>query len=150
MCALPVVVAQTVAGEPPKQLKGFTKLAVAVGATATATFALDDRTVSIWDVETLEKVGLHDEDLRELTIRPETLEGPFPDDTVRPDGLCCTVEAWAKTDWYPHQASRAKLTLREFPNPQGEETHFLIADPRSTCITDDELSELKGTEKTPG
>ena len=105
---------------------------------------------SIWDVETLEKVGLHDEDLRELTIRPETLEGPFPDDTVRPDGLCCTVEAWAKTDWYPHQASRAKLTLREFPNPQGEETHFLIADPRSTCITDGELSELKGTEKTPG
>jgi beta-glucosidase len=52
VCALFVVMAQTVAGEPPKQLKGFTKLAVAAGATATATFALDDRTVSIWDVTT--------------------------------------------------------------------------------------------------
>jgi beta-glucosidase len=37
-------------GEPPKQLKGFEKLQLAPGASATKTFQLDDRSKSIWDV----------------------------------------------------------------------------------------------------
>ena len=40
----------TSAGEPPMQLKGFSKLHLAAGETATATFTLDDRSFSIWDV----------------------------------------------------------------------------------------------------
>ena len=39
------------AGEPPIQLKGFEKVTLAAGATATVTFALEDRAFSIWDVE---------------------------------------------------------------------------------------------------
>jgi len=38
------------AGEPPKQLKGFAKVKLAPGAKQTVTFALDSRSVSIWDV----------------------------------------------------------------------------------------------------
>lgn len=38
------------AGEPPKQLKGFSKVKLAPGGKQTVTFALDDRSVSIWDV----------------------------------------------------------------------------------------------------
>ena len=38
------------AAEPPKQLKGFAKVQLAAGASQAVTFALDDRSVSIWDV----------------------------------------------------------------------------------------------------
>ena len=41
-----------VSGEPPKQLKDWCKLpSLAPGASATATFTLDARSFSIWDVE---------------------------------------------------------------------------------------------------
>jgi len=40
------------AGEPPMQLKGFSKVELKAGETQTATFTLDDRTFSIWDVTT--------------------------------------------------------------------------------------------------
>ena len=37
-------------GEPPKQLKGFSKVALSPGASTTVSFELDDRSFSIWDV----------------------------------------------------------------------------------------------------
>uniref|UniRef100_A0A7S1CC37 Probable beta-glucosidase G n=1 Tax=Bicosoecida sp. CB-2014 TaxID=1486930 RepID=A0A7S1CC37_9STRA len=37
------------AGEPPKQLKGFSKVDVKAGASATVTMPLNDRSFSIWD-----------------------------------------------------------------------------------------------------
>eukprot|EP00040_Diaphanoeca_grandis_P016729 m.86681 g.86681 ORF g.86681 m.86681 type:complete len:826 (-) comp25989_c0_seq1:109-2586(-) len=40
------------AGEPPRQLKGFEKVSLASGASATATISLTPRAFSIWDVET--------------------------------------------------------------------------------------------------
>ena len=40
------------AGEPPLQLKGFSKQTIAAGQTANVTFALDARSRSIWDVNT--------------------------------------------------------------------------------------------------
>ena len=39
------------AGEPPKQLKGFEKVQLKAGETRTVTFPLDDRAVSVWDVQ---------------------------------------------------------------------------------------------------
>ena len=38
-------------GEPPKQLKGFEKVQLKAGETRTVTFPLDDRAVSVWDVQ---------------------------------------------------------------------------------------------------
>jgi beta-glucosidase len=38
------------AGEPPLQLKGFTKLELSAGQTATVTFTVQDRDLSIWDI----------------------------------------------------------------------------------------------------
>ena len=38
------------AGEPPKQLKGFTQVSLEAGASTTVTFPLDNRSLSIWDV----------------------------------------------------------------------------------------------------
>jgi beta-glucosidase len=40
------------AGEPPRQLKGFEKVTLAAGASATVSFALDSRSFSIWDEAT--------------------------------------------------------------------------------------------------
>ena len=40
------------AGEPPKQLRGFTKLKLEAGANGTATFKLRRRDLSIWDEKT--------------------------------------------------------------------------------------------------
>ena len=37
-------------GEPPQQLKGFQQVPLAPGASATVTFALDSRAISIWDI----------------------------------------------------------------------------------------------------
>jgi len=39
------------AGEPPKQLKGFKRLALAQGESADVVLALNDRSLSIWDVD---------------------------------------------------------------------------------------------------
>ena len=38
------------AGEPPKQLKGFSKVALGAGESKTVSFDLDDRSFSIWNV----------------------------------------------------------------------------------------------------
>ena len=38
-------------GEPPQQLRGFVKLALAAGESAVATFALRTRDLSVWDVD---------------------------------------------------------------------------------------------------
>jgi beta-glucosidase len=40
------------AGEPPKLLKGFSKIALEANEKKTAEFELRDRDLSIWDVET--------------------------------------------------------------------------------------------------
>lgn len=40
------------AGEPPKQLKGFQKLGLEPGQTATVTFTLDEQSFSVWDTKT--------------------------------------------------------------------------------------------------
>jgi beta-glucosidase len=39
------------AGEPPKQLKGFQRVTLEAGDSATVKFALDDRSFSIWDAD---------------------------------------------------------------------------------------------------
>jgi len=83
--------------------------------------------------------GLKDVDLRLLTINPETLEGPIPDDSVHPDGLACRIKAWSPGAWYPHAEPVHTLTLTEFPDPHGEATYFHVPDPSDPVFTDDEL-----------
>ncbi|MGQ9912970.1 MAG: beta-L-arabinofuranosidase domain-containing protein [Thermogutta sp.] len=82
---------------------------------------------------------LKDTDLRLLTLQPESLEGPFPNDAVHPGGMACRVKAWGPGDWYPHGSPRFTLTLTEFPDPQGEATYFHVPDPYDPRFVDDEL-----------
>jgi hypothetical protein len=82
------------------------------------------------------------DDLRLITIVPETLEGPFPDASVRPGGLACKVSAWLTTNWYPHAKPDWELTLTEFPDPGGQATYFHVPNPNDERFVEDELSGI--------
>ncbi len=80
-----------------------------------------------------------DENLRLITIKPDTLSGPEADDTVHPDGLKCTVSAWRMTDWYPAGSTRWDLVLTEFPDPDGEAAYFHLPNPNNPVLVKDHL-----------
>ena len=87
--------------------------------------------------------GLDTVDLRLLVLDPASIEGPIPDDTIRPDGVACRVKAWRPGDFYPHAAPALELTLTEFPDPDGEATYFLVPNPADERLVDDELMEQR-------
>ena len=87
--------------------------------------------------------GLDTVDLRLLVLEPASIEGPIPDDTIRPDGVACRVKAWRPGDFYPHTPPALKLTLTEFPDPDGEATYFLVPNPADERLVDDELLEQR-------
>ncbi|WP_347245867.1 beta-L-arabinofuranosidase domain-containing protein [Thermogutta sp.] len=82
---------------------------------------------------------LKDIDLRLITINPETLEGPFPDETVHPGGVACRVKAWAPGAWYPQAPTSYTLELTEFADPTGEATYFHVPNPYDPAFVEDEL-----------
>ncbi|NBX30300.1 hypothetical protein EBR04_07660, partial [bacterium] len=85
--------------------------------------------------------GLDTVDLRLLTLDPSSIEGPIPDESVRPGGIACRVKAWRPEDFYPHAKATLELTLTEFPDPDGEATYFLVPNPADERLVDDELTE---------
>jgi hypothetical protein len=83
-------------------------------------------------------------DLRLITIKPESIEGPFPSTGSAPaDGRAatCRLEAWGPGKWYPFAAPDLRLTLTEFPDPAGEATFFNVANPSGADWVDDECLE---------
>lgn len=72
------------------------------------------------------------------------VEGPFPDDTVRPGGMSCRVRVWEPGAWYPHAKSR-EIVLTEFADPDATATYFVVSNPGSPLLVDD---ELMGTART--
>ncbi|HOV32695.1 MAG TPA: glycoside hydrolase family 127 protein [Candidatus Hydrogenedens sp.] len=87
---------------------------------------------------------LTDKDLRLITIDPKTIEGPFPDDTVRQGGLRCTVKGWNTLSWYPLvEYDYENIILTEFPDPDGEMTYFHLPNPNDPLIENDELMNMK-------
>jgi DUF1680 family protein len=87
--------------------------------------------------------GIESVDLRLLVLDPSSIEGPIPDDTIRPDGVACRVKAWRPGDFYPHAKPTMELTLTEFPDPDGEATYFLVPNPADERLVDDELMDQR-------
>ena len=87
--------------------------------------------------------GLDTVDLRLLVLDPSSIEGPIPDETIRPDGIACRVKAWQPGVFYPHNPPALELTLTEFPDPDGEATYFLVPNPADERLVDDELMEQR-------
>lgn len=83
--------------------------------------------------------ALANENLRLLTIKPETLAGPFPSTPESGGYSTCTVEAWKTTSWYPHGKPEYTLTLTEFADPDGEMIYFHLPNPGDPILVDDEL-----------
>jgi hypothetical protein len=67
------------------------------------------------------------------------IEGPIPDDSVRPGGMACKVRVWEPGAWYPHSASR-EIVLTEFADPGATWTYFHAANPQGDRMLDDELT----------
>lgn len=78
-------------------------------------------------------------DLRLLTIKPDSIKGPLPDDATRPQGVACTIEAWRPGAWYPHAKPDLRLTLTEFADPAGEAIYFNVPKPSAAEFVDDEV-----------
>lgn len=77
--------------------------------------------------------GLEGVDLREITVDPASVEGPSPDDTVRPGGQACRVRGWSP------EGAELTLLLTEFVNPGGEATHLRITPDAAHSLVNDEL-----------
>ena len=81
-------------------------------------------------------------DLRTLMIDPTSLDGPVPDDSVRPDGLACRVRAFRPGGQPPSTKAELALVLTEFPDPGGEATFLLVPEHAAPEPVDDELIGL--------
>jgi hypothetical protein len=77
---------------------------------------------------------------RQLMINPAEVGAPEPDDSLRPGGLACPIKAWPAGyfHFWPHEL-RVPVVLTEFPDPAGEAIYFIVPNPRSPLIVDDEL-----------
>jgi DUF1680 family protein len=78
-------------------------------------------------------------DLRSIVIDPTSLEGPIPDDSIRPGGIACRLKAWKPGDWYPHAKPPLTLTLTEFPDPGCAAAYFKVPNPDASELMNDEL-----------
>ena len=82
--------------------------------------------------------GLEKLELREITLDPDSLSEPEPDDSIRPGGLRARIKAWSpKRDLT--SSPDLELILNEFPEPTGEEIYFRLPD--MGAAEDDELIE---------
>jgi hypothetical protein len=82
---------------------------------------------------------LKDLDLRLVVFDPQTLEGPFPDSSVRPGGSAFRIKAWKPGSWYPLVKHELDLTLTEFPDPDGEATFLKVPNPNDAAFVADEV-----------
>ncbi len=85
---------------------------------------------------------LKDTDLRLITIDTDSIEGPFEDESVHPNGLGCRIKAWGPGVWYPFSKQDLELTLTEFAAPGGEAAYFKVPNPNLENLVDDELIEV--------
>jgi len=76
---------------------------------------------------------------RRLTVDLSTLEGPFPDDSVRPGGLEFRIKAWDAESGYPFSKPNKTLTLTEYPDPDTRQTYFRVNNRQDARLVEDEL-----------
>jgi DUF1680 family protein len=75
-------------------------------------------------------------DLGRITLDPESFGEPLADDSIRPDGIACPVQAW-KPGYAVQRPGDLSLRLTEFPDPGGKAVYFRLQD--FDVAVDDEL-----------
>lgn len=83
-------------------------------------------------------------------IHPNEVDQPVPDDSVRPGGVCCKVNAWPQGSFWPF-IGRRPLVLTEYPDAGGQAIYFLVPNEKASILADDELVDpsLGGHAKPP-
>lgn len=82
-------------------------------------------------------------DLRRIQLDPETLTGPFTDESVRPDGTAAYIKGWReKHSGLAEGYHEFNLKLTEFPDPESVMTYFKIPD--YSIEVEDELVDRTG------
>ena len=66
-------------------------------------------------------------DLGQITLDPDSLGEPVSDDSTRPDGLACPVQAW-KPGYRCARPGDLSLRLTEFADPGGQAVYFRLQD----------------------
>jgi uncharacterized protein len=79
---------------------------------------------------------------RQLMIHPNEVDHPVPDDSVRPGGVCCKVNAWPQGSFWPF-IGRRPLVLTEYPDAGGQAIYFLVPNEKASILADDELVDPK-------
>jgi hypothetical protein len=84
-----------------------------------------------------ERNNISAEELRLLWLDPYSPAGPIKDDSVRPDGIGCSIKAWNPNSY--GGPPTMELILTEFPDPGGEQVYFQVPNPKVDVLMDDEL-----------
>jgi hypothetical protein len=74
-----------------------------------------------------------------LRIDPASLKLGESDDAIRPHGQTCQALFWRPGDYNAAGPANLRLTLTEYADPGCRWTYFLVPNPQTDAITDDEL-----------
>jgi hypothetical protein len=74
-----------------------------------------------------------------LRLDPASLKLGDADDSIRPGGMTCRASFWQPGDYNAAGPANLQLTLTEYPDPGCQWTYFLVPNPRTTILEDDEL-----------
>ncbi len=75
---------------------------------------------------------------RNLILDTSTIGQPQKDESLRPGGLAVQMKAWSTMiplDWEPD----VRLTMKEFPDPCGQVTYFVLENSLNANVTNDGL-----------
>ncbi len=77
--------------------------------------------------------------MRLIYIDPSSPELSDVDNSIRPQGLTCRANFWNPNNYNAQAKPAIKLTLTEYADPGCQATYFLIPNPNSDILVDDEL-----------
>jgi DUF1680 family protein len=80
-------------------------------------------------------------DIGRCVLMPDSIEGPIPDNSVRPNGMACRIKAFKPG--CNCETPDVTFLLTEFPDPDGRAVYFRLQD-LATGVND-ELFRSKGT-----
>lgn len=79
---------------------------------------------------------------RLTTLDPASVQGTFPDDSVRPGGMACRVSLWKPGTYYP-AATPDEAVLTEFADPGAALAYFHVPNPKDERLAEDELTTIR-------
>lgn len=80
--------------------------------------------------------------MRLMCLDPSSVKLSGKDNSIRPNGLTCQALFWNPNNYNASSKANIKLTLTEYADPGCEATYFLVPNPKTDILVDDELIEF--------